>query len=184
MVVCLRVYAFVYEMLSRLIAKGIIRSYCMRQRRGCIAVKPIGIVSNCDGLMFNAQRYMQTNDACLAPSTIRFTYELKIFDRNLYELQCLDKEHTHHFTLDLDQLDRISEYRFIQSSSYSFPVTNVEYMFDKFGFLWLHHDSPPYLLYLLEKLVDGLSELRTRPPPSLRSITIRSHDWYQSILRH
>ena len=29
-VVCLRVYTFVYEMMSRLIAKGIIRSYSMR----------------------------------------------------------------------------------------------------------------------------------------------------------
>ena len=74
--------------------------------------------------------------------------------------------------MDLGQLDRIFEYRFIQSSSYSFPVTNVEleYMFDTLGFLWLHHGSPPYLLYLLEKLVDGLFEERTRPPP-LRSIT-------------
>ena len=55
--VCLCVYAFVYKMMSRLIAKGIIRSYSMRQRR-------IGIVSNCDvcgGLMFNAQRYMHMN---------------------------------------------------------------------------------------------------------------------------
>ena len=41
-------------------------------------------------------------------------------------------------TLDLDQLDRIYVYRFIQSSSYSFPVTNVEleYMFNTLGFLW------------------------------------------------
>ena len=51
-------YVFVYEML-RLIAKGIVRSYSMRQRRIAAAVKPpIGIVSNCDvcgGLVFNAQ---------------------------------------------------------------------------------------------------------------------------------
>ena len=31
----------------------------------------------------------------------------------LHELQYLDREHPHHFTLDLDQLDRIFEYRFI-----------------------------------------------------------------------
>ena len=53
--VCLRVHAVVFEMMSRLIVKGIIRSYSMRQRA---AVKPsIGIISNCDvcgGLMFNA----------------------------------------------------------------------------------------------------------------------------------
>ena len=82
--------------------------------------------------MFNAQRYTHTNVAYFAPSTIRFPYELKkIFDRILHELQYLDKEHPHHFTLDLDQLDRIFEYRLIQSSSYSLPVTNVEleYMF-------------------------------------------------------
>ena len=97
-------YAFVYEMMSRLIAKGIIRSYGMRQRRIAAAAKPpIGIVSNCDvcgGLMFNAQRYMHMNDAYFAPSTIRFPYELKkIFDRILHELQYLVKEHPHHFTL-------------------------------------------------------------------------------------
>ena len=36
-------------------------------------------------------------------------------------------------------------------------------MFDTLGFLWLHRDSPPHLLYLLEKLVDGLSDDRMRP---------------------
>ena len=54
-------------MMSRLIAKGIIRSYSMRQRRIGAAVKPpIGIISNCDvcgGLVFAAQRYMHMNDA-------------------------------------------------------------------------------------------------------------------------
>ena len=149
-VVRLRVYVFVYKMMSRLIAKGIIRSYSMRQRRGRLQ-QPIGIVSNCDvcdGLMFNAQRYMHMNDDYFDPSTIRFPYELKNIDRILHELQYLHNEHPHHFTLDLDQLDRIFEYRFIQSSRYSFPVTNVEleYMFNTLGFLWLHHGSPPYLL--------------------------------------
>ena len=100
--------------------------------------------------MFNAQRYMYMNDAYFPPSAIRFPYELNnIFERILHELQYLDKEQSHHFTLDLDQLDWIFEYAFIQSRSYSFPVTNVEreYMFDTLVFLWLHHDSPPYLLY-------------------------------------
>ena len=78
----------------------------MRQRRIAGAVKPpIGIVSNCDvcgGLMFNVQRYMTMNDAYFAPSTIRFPYGLKkIFDRILHELQYLDRDHSHHFTLDL-----------------------------------------------------------------------------------
>ena len=76
---------------------------------------------------------MHMNDAFIAPSMIRFLYELKkISDWILHELHYLDRGHSHHFTLDLDQLDRIFEYRSIQSSSYSFPVTNVEleYMFD------------------------------------------------------
>ena len=63
-------------MMSRLIAKGIIRSYSMRQRRIAAALKPPnGIASNCDvcgGLMFNTQRYMDVNDAYFTASTIRF----------------------------------------------------------------------------------------------------------------
>ena len=91
-----------------------------------------------------------------------------MFDRILHKLQYLDREHPHHFTLDLDQLDRIFEYRFIQSRGYSFPATSVEleYMSNTLGFLWLYHDSPPYLLYLLEKFVDGLSDERMKPPCS------------------
>ena len=79
-----------------------------------------------------------------------------------------------HFTLDLDPLDRIFEYSFIQSNCFSFtPVTNVEleYMFDTLGFLWFHHDSPPYLLYLPEKLEDGLSGERTKAPRSISTTT-------------
>ena len=149
-------------MMSRLIAKGIIRSYSMRQRRIDAVVKPPnGIVYNCDvcgGLMFNAYRYMHMNDAYCAALTIWFEMK-KIFDRILQSriLQFLDKVHPRHFTLDLDQLGRVFEYRFIQSRSYSFPATSVavpEYMFDTLGFLWLHHGRSPYLLYLLEKLVD------------------------------
>ena len=115
------------------------------------------------------------NDAYFAPSTIWFPYEMKkMFDRILHELQYLDREHSHHFTLDLDQLDRIFEYRFIQSKSYSFPATSVEleYIFDTLGFLWFHHGSPPYLLYLLEKLVYGLSDERMKPPRSTATSTL------------
>ena len=58
-------------------------------------------------------------------------------------------------------------------SSYSLPINNVEleYMVDTLGFLWLRHDSPPYLLYLLEKLVDGLYDGCMRPPHSTTAIT-------------
>ena len=62
-------HAFVFEMMPRLIANGIIRSYSMRKRR--VSVKPlIGIISNCDvcgGFMFNAQRYMHVNIAYFNP---------------------------------------------------------------------------------------------------------------------
>ena len=166
-------------MMSRLKAKGIIKSYSIRQRRIGAAVKPpIGIISNCDvcgGLMNNAQRYMHMNDAYFAPSTIWFPYEMKkIFDRILHELWYLDREHPHHFTLDVDQLDRIFEYRFIQSRRYSFPATSVEleYMFNTLCFLLLHHGSPSYLLYLPEKLGDGLSDERMKPPPSTATTTL------------
>ena len=55
----------------------------------------------------------------------------------LHELHYLDIENPHHFKLDLDQLDRIFEHRFLQSKSFSFPVTcvEIEYMFDTLGFL-------------------------------------------------
>ena len=65
-------------MMPRLIAKGIIRSYSMRQRRA--TVKPlIDIISDCDicgRFVFNA-RYMGMNGAYFAPSTICFPYEMK-----------------------------------------------------------------------------------------------------------
>ena len=105
-------------------------------------------ISDCDvcgGFMFNAQRYMHMNDGYFTPHQIRISYEMKkVFDRILHEWQYLDTEHPHHFALDLDQLDKIFEYRLIQNRSYSSPVTCVEleYMFDALGFPWLHHDSP------------------------------------------
>ena len=145
----------------------------MQQRLIGAAVKPLtGNIYNCDvcgGLIFNAQRYMHMNDAYFASSTNWFPYVMKKgFERILHELQSLDREHPHHFTLDLDQLDRIFEYRFIQSRSYSFPANSVEleYIFDILGFLWLHRGSPPYLLYLLKKLVDGLSDESMKPQRS------------------
>ena len=104
------------------------------------------------------------NDAYFTPDQVMFPYEAKkIFDRIVHELHYLNIENLHHFALDLDKLDRIFEHRFLQS--YSFPVTSVEleYMFDTLGFLWLHHDSPQYMIYLLEKLVDGLVSERRKP---------------------
>ena len=108
----------------------------------------------------------------------------KIFDWILRELHFLDKFHPYHFTLDLDhQLDRIFEYRFIQSNCFSFPVSNVEleYMFDTLGFLRLYHDSPSYSLYLLKKLADGLSSEHTRTPRSISTTTTLLY-YYQPLL--
>ena len=144
-------------MMQRLVAKGIARSYIMSKKR---RNKPgaTGIIADCDvcgGFMFNAKCYMHMDVAYFTPDQVMFPYEAKkIFDRIVYELHYLNIENPHHFTLDLDQLDRTFEHRFLQSKSYSFPVTSVEleYMFDKLGFLWLHHDSPQCIIYLLDKL--------------------------------
>ena len=160
----------------------------MRQRWGAVK-PPIGIISNCGvcgGLMFNAQHYMHMNDAYFSPSTIWFSHEMKVFDRILHKLQYLDREHPHHFALDLDQLDRIFEHWFIQSRSYSFLATSVEleYMFNILGFLWLHHRSPPHLLYLLEKLIDGLSDEYETTMFNCYYYSIRSCDWYESIIQY
>ena len=58
--------------------------------------------------MFNAHRYVYVNDSYFASSTIRFPHGLKkIFDQILHELKYLDKVLTRHFTLDLDQLERV-----------------------------------------------------------------------------
>ena len=67
----------------------------------------------------------------------------------------------------------IFDHRVIQSRCYSFPVTSVELqcMFDTLGFLCLHHGGPPNLLYLLEKLVDGLSDERVKPLRSTATTT-------------
>ena len=45
-------------------------------------------------------------------------------------------------------------------------------MFHTLGFLWLQHGSPLYLLYLLEKVVDGLSDERMTPPRSTATATL------------
>ena len=94
--------------------------------------KPVAtdIISDCDGFMFNAKRYMHMNDAYFTPE-VMFPYEAKkIFDRIAHELHYLNIENPHHFSLDLDQLDRIFEHRFLQGKSYSFPVTCVEISLD------------------------------------------------------
>ena len=156
-------------MMHRLVAKGIISFSMRRKRRGAVQPVTTGIISDCDvcgGFMLNAQRYMHMNDAYFTPRQIRFPYEMKnVFERIVHEQQYPNTDHPHHIALDLDQLDRIFEYRFVQSRSYSFPVTSVEleYMFDTLGFLWLHHGSPQYVIYLLEKLVDGLASERRKP---------------------
>ena len=95
--------------------------------------------------MFNAQRYMYENDAYFAPSTAWFPYEM----------QYLDIKHPHYFTLDLDQLETIFKYRF---------YSEWELLLSVF-FLWFHCNCPQYLLYLQEKLVDGLADDHVKPLP-------------------
>ena len=97
----------------------------MRERRATVR-PPVGIISNCGvcgGFMYYVQRFMHMNDAYFTTSVNCFPYEMKkVFDRILHELQYLDRDHPHHFTLDLDQLDRIFEYQFIQSAPFPLPV--------------------------------------------------------------
>ena len=139
--------------------------------------KPVatGIISDCDvcsGFMFNAKRYKHMNDAYFTPDQVMFPYEAKkIFDRIVHELHYLNIENPHHFALDLDQLDQIFEHRFLQSKSYSFPVACVEYMFDTLGVLWIHHGSPHYMIYLLDKLVVWLDWERKNPAKNCTIVT-------------
>ena len=107
--------------MQRLVAKGFVRSYSISKKR---RNKPVatGIISDCDvsgGFMFNAKRYMHMNDAYFTPDQVMFLYEAKkIFDRIVHELHYLNIENPHHFALDLEQLDRKFEHRFLQSKSY------------------------------------------------------------------
>ena len=69
----------------------------------------------CDGFMFNAKCYMHMNDAYSTPDQVTFPYEAKkIFDRIVHEQHYLNIEHPHNFALDLDQLDRIFEHKFLK----------------------------------------------------------------------
>ena len=128
----------------------------------------------CGGFMFNAKRYMHMNEAYFTPDQVMFPYEAKkIFDQIVHELHYLDIENPHHFMLDLDQLERIFAYRFLQSKTYSFPVTSneLEYMFDTLGFLWIHHCSPQYMIYLLDKPVAWLDGERKNPVKKCKTST-------------
>ena len=46
-----------------------------------------------------------------------------------------------------------------------------EYMFDTLGFLWLHNDSPQYMIYLLDKLVAWLDGERKNPAKKCTIVT-------------
>ena len=45
-------------------------------------------------------------------------------------------------------------------------------MFDTLGFLWIHHGSPQYMIYLLDKLVAWLDGERKNP---VKKCTISHH---------
>ena len=89
------------------------------------------------GLMLNAQCYMSKNPVYFtSTATIRFPYGIKrLFDWTLSELQYLHEKHPHHFTLDLDQLDRILEYCYIKRGSFSITDVELKYMFDTLFFM-------------------------------------------------
>ena len=145
--------------MNRLVASKIIRSR---------SVKKVPVIASrcsvCIGFMFNAKRYMHMDDAYFTSNQITFPIEAKrIFSKIIHVLNYLDNQH--HFTLDLDQLRRIFEYCYLQSSTSSFPVivTELEYMFDTLGFLWIHHNNPQYMFYLIEQLADLFAADRENP---------------------
>ena len=140
-----------------------------KMRNKPVATCAISDSDVCGGFVSNAKRYMHMNDAYFTPDQVMFPYEAKkIFDRIVMNI-----ENPHHFAPDLDRLDRIFEHRFLQSKSYSFPVTSVdlEDMYDTLGFLWPHHDSPQYMIYLLDKLVAWLDGDRKNPAKKCTIVT-------------
>ena len=79
---------------------------------------------------------MHMNHAYLVPSTVWIPYEMKkVFGRILHELQYLDRQHPHHFTLNLDKLDRIFECR----------VTSIELKHEATGALPPNEDILPII---------------------------------------
>ena len=133
----------------------------------CSVKKVLVIAPRCsvyNGFMFNAKRYMHMDDAHFTSNQITFPIEEKrIFSKIIHALNYLDNQH--HFALDIDQLGRIFEYRYLQSSTSSFPVTvtELEYMFDTLGFLRIHHNSPQYMFYLIEQLAAMFAADRENP---------------------
>ena len=143
--------------MNRLVASKIIRSRSVKK-------EITSHCSVCNGFMFNAKRYMCMDDAYFTSNQITIPFEAKqIFSKIIHVLNYLDNQH--HFALDLDQLERIFDYRYLQSSTSSFPVTvtELEYMFDTLGFLWIHHNSPQYMFYLVEQLAALFAADRENP---------------------
>ena len=107
---------------------------------------------------------MHMDDAYFTSNQVTFPFEAKqIFLNIIHVLNYLDNQH--HFALDLDQLGIIFDYRYLQSSTSSFPVTvaELEYMFDTLGFLWIQHYSPQYMFYLVEQLAALFAADRDNP---------------------
>ena len=145
--------------MNRLVASKIIRSRSVKKVREIASH-----CSVCNGFMFNAKRYIHMDDAYFTSNQITFSFEVKqIFSKIIHVLKFLDNPH--HFALDLDQLERIFDYRYFQSSETSFPVTvtEPEYMFDALGFPWIHHNSPQYMFCLVEQLAALFATDRENP---------------------
>ena len=121
--------------MHRLVANKIVRNRSVKK-----VPEIASHYSVCNGFMFNAKRHMHMDDAYFTSNQVTFPFEAKqCFSKIIHVLNFLDNPH--HFALDLDQLERIFDYRYLQSSENSFPVTvtELEYMFDTLGFLWIHH---------------------------------------------
>ena len=145
--------------MNRLVASKIIRSR---------SVKKVPVITShcavCNGFMFNAKRYIHMDDAYFTSNQVIFPFEAKqIFSKIIRVLNYLDNQH--HFALNLDQLGRIFDYSYLQSTTSSFPVTvtELEYMFDTLGFLWIHHNSTQYMFYLVEQLAALFDADRENP---------------------
>ena len=145
--------------MHRLVANRIVRSRSVKK-----VVEIASHCSVCNEFMFNAKRRMHMDDAYFTSNQITFPFEAKqVFSKIIHILNFLDDQHL--FALDLDQLGRIFDYRYLQSSTSSFPVTvaELEYVFDTLGFLWIHHNSPQYMFYLVEQLATLFAADRENP---------------------
>ena len=64
------------------------------------------------------------------------------------------------------------------NDAYFTPDQVIEYMFDTLGFLWIHHNSPLHMIYLLDKLAawfSGKIQSKSVQLPLMCSVTVNYH---------